>query len=234
MLLSELFEQLTHGELSQLDKATNEGLGITPESYPFIVAHVNMALTSLYKIFPLRMQEAIIQQEESIATYFLAKKFAVNGGSNEPIKYLLDTVNAPFVDNVLRIDEVVNEAGDTILLNDVMEPTSIHTPNYNSILVPDPVQGELLSVLYRADHDPILVEGLIPNTYDLGIPNTLMEPLLFYIAFRAYASSPPIDGVSQSIGFLNKFEASIKRIKDLDLINEDEQPNRKFSDRGWV
>ena len=54
MLLSDIFEQLTMGEVSQLSLGgTNEG-GVLPQDYPKIVPHINLALTEIYKRFNLK------------------------------------------------------------------------------------------------------------------------------------------------------------------------------------
>lgn len=234
MLLHTIFEQLSHGELAQLAIGNKDGAGIVPESYPAITAHLNLALTALYKIFPLRMEEAIIQQNQATNLYFLSKQFAVNGGSDEPVKYLIDTVNKPFIDNVLKIERIVNEEGEEIPLNDINDDNSIFTPSFNSIQIPDPIDTVTVGVIYRADHTEINPINLDPKTLDVPIPNSLLEPLLFYIASRAYASVPMVDGINQSAGYLNKFEASIQRIKNLDLVNDDEKPNQKLWNNGWV
>jgi len=233
MLLSELFEQLSHGELSNLSIGNSNGSGILPKDYPSIIAHINLGLTALHKIFPLKMVEAIIQEYNQINIYFLDKKYAVNGGSSEPIKYLIDTTTNPFINNIFKVERVYNELGKEIPLNNSNDLTSIFTPTYNSIQIPNPVNTNTISVICRANHNIINPITVNPSIEEIKIPASLLEPLLFYVASRAYASVPMIDGVNQSAGYLNKFEASIQRVKNLDLVNDAQRTNQKLWNNRW-
>ena len=71
MLLSEIFEQLTYGELSQINLGGKDDGGIASSDYPAVVAHINMALTELFKRFPLRLKEIQLQTYSTLTTYQL-------------------------------------------------------------------------------------------------------------------------------------------------------------------
>ena len=78
MKLQTIFDQLIHGELSQLFIGGAETSDvIVPDNYPKVISYINMGLLELYKRFPLRLKELVIQQNEGIGTYILDSNYAV-------------------------------------------------------------------------------------------------------------------------------------------------------------
>ena len=54
MLLSDLFEQLTYGELSQLEYSGVDDEGFTVNDYKRVIPHINLGLAELHKRFLIR------------------------------------------------------------------------------------------------------------------------------------------------------------------------------------
>ncbi len=235
MLLSEFFEQLTYGELSNLSIGGKTIGNIEPEDYPAVIAHTNMALTALHKVFPLVCKEVIIQMDPTINVYHLHKDYAVNAGadSDKPIKYILDTAADPFQNTLLQIDRVVDENGKKLFLRENTEPTSLFTPSFNKLQVPNPTNS-VLGVTYRATHPKLPTKNITPEEVELEIPESLLEPLLYYVASRAFMGTPPMDGVDRSSQYFGRYQASINRIKDNGLVMDDTTENQRIGDNGWV
>ena len=232
---------------------------INVEDYPKIIPSLNLALTELYKRFPIRIEEVIIRQEPQISTYYLHSRYAMtNDKSSEPIKYIHDSVYEPFTDNVLRIEQVFNELGTEIPINTNIdygededynslkyEPylgtsvdydfQSIVTPTYNSLqILPHPVGQNNLLVKYRASHHLIKVSAnLVPGETEVDVPLSMLEPLLLYVGGRIHANMHGEDPNSGA-GFIAKFEASCKKIEDLNLFNKGNVNNTKLERTGWV
>jgi hypothetical protein len=234
MLLTELFDQLTYGELCGLKLGGKLGGSIQAEDYPAIVTHINLALTALYKAFPLRTKSVNIQMNEADDVYYLRKQFAVNGGSDEANKYIIDTVSDPFENLVLQIQKVVDEEGCALALNDLNDADSLITPAFDALRIPNPTDS-IIEVTYRVNHDRIIAKNLTPGTTEVYMPDTLMEPFLFYIASRAFASTPTLEsGVNRSAEFMAKYNRSIALIKTEGVISFNETINNKLDQNGWV
>lgn len=235
MLLEDIFDHLTYGELFQLSIGGAEVDGfIAIDDYPKIIPHINLGLLELFKRFPLHTKSIEILQDNTINKYLLKSEYSLNSGSAQPIKYLLDSVNDVFTDTVLKIEEVFDVDGKNIPLNDRNNEDSYYTPTYNSLLVPAPNDTTTVKVTYRAAHNKIVVAGLDPTTTEVEIPASLLEPLLYFVASRVQASVLSMDGQNESLMHLQKFEASIAKIKELDLINDDEFISSRVIDNGWV
>lgn len=234
MFLSEIFEQLTQGELQQLAMSGVDNIGIQTCDYPKILPHINLGLIELYKRFPLKKSEVVLQQYDHIQLYELNSRFAeTNTESTETYKYIKDSVYYPFKDDVLRIEKVFNEDGQELFLNDYTQHWSMFTPSYNVLQVPWPEKENSVIVHYRASHAKIELDGLNPETTEVHIPPGFLEPLLLYVGGRAF-SSLNSDQDAEGNNYLAKFEASCKKIEDLNLMNTNDSANLKLEHAGWV
>lgn len=232
MYLSEIFDQLTHGEMSQIALGGANASGIIEADYPKVLAHINLALTELHKRFLIKEGSVTVQQYDHIQTYKLDRKYAeTNLESTEQYKYIKDSIYEPFYNDVLRIETVVNEEGETLYLNDKNEYWSVHTPTYNSVQVPYPEKENQMIVTYRADHERLVSDNLDPTTTEVNISSTYLESLLFYVASRLYAAIP--DGSNDAVMYMTKFEASCLKLEELNLSNTDDTSNQRIWRNQW-
>jgi hypothetical protein len=238
MLLAEIFEQLSHGELGKLFIGGIDDEGINVNSHPELVAHINLGLLELHKRFPIKIKEIAIQQYSTITEYYLQEKYATNSGSAESPLYLLDTPNELFKANVLKIEKVTTtnaEITGNMPLNDSANDDSIYTTAYNTLKVPTPNDVDILTVSYRASHDLLIGDGIDPDTTEIEIPYSLLDPLLLFVASRVHANTPSLDGQqNDSMLFLQKYEASIALVEQHSLIENTHTTNTKLDDNGWV
>ncbi len=234
MFLSDIFDALSHGELSQLYVADESEGGIERCDYPKIVSAINLALSELYKRFPIKMGDLTLDLVDQIQQYRLDPRYArMNTDSSEPIKYIHDTAYQRFLGGVNKIELVYDELGRELYLNDDTRYWSVYTPEYNVLQVPWPEKCNSLEVHYRADHDRILLPGLDPETKDIFLPPGYMEPLLFYVGARMFTGMNG-DGDSEGNNYMVKFEQSCAKIKELNLMNDDNTTNTKLDKAGWV
>jgi hypothetical protein len=181
----------------------------------------------------LRADECYVQLSEEIAIYQIDYRYAQsNLASTVPTKYIMDTVENPFPDNLLKIEEVYNEVGEKLFLNDPDEELSIYTPSFNTIQVPWPNDFNIVAVQYRADHPTIAYDiGMNPNEVYLDLPRQLREALLFYVAARVYA------GINtekpEANAYFQKYVGLIQKIHDKGLYITTDQDNNRFTDNGW-
>ena len=235
MLLIDLFDQLAYGELAKISLGGDPTIGILEKDYANIISHINLGLTELYKRFPLKKDEIAIQLEDDMQTYMLHSDYALsNTASAKPVKYLIDSEESPFTDTVLKIEQVIDEDGGVLYLDDINQTWSVYSPSYNTIQVPYASSELAVTVTYRADHERIPAIGVDVNTYDVPIPLSHLEPLLYYIASRIHTTLPTLDGISKGNDYLAKFEAACKKIEDLSLTNKANPSNHKLHNRGFV
>lgn len=235
MKLSEIFNHLRFGEFARLHIGGREDNGIEQECYPEVITHINLALTEVHKRLPIKMKEVIVQQYDHIQNYRLSSEFAQsNTTSTQPIKYIEDSQYEPFEDDVLRVERIINELGEDLFVNDPAQYWSVYVPETTLIQVPAPVSDNVMSVIYRANHRQIPIDITDPDQVEIELSHSHLEPLLYYIGSRIYATQPTLDGVNEGNNYLAKFERSIQTIERLNLVNKETPTNLRLESNNWV
>jgi hypothetical protein len=232
--LYDALQALTYGEFQHLkvgnffpDQHDSEP---DPRAYAQLCSHVNMGLTAMFSRFPLRFEEIDVQLHEEITDYFLSTEYSSAVGT-APVKYIMDTVSEPFTGNVLKIEEVYEEDGDRVPMNDVDEDLSVFTPRGNLVQVPWPNDWITISVQYRANHPKINWQaGTDPSSIELEIEHQFFEPLLFYVASRMMSSNLTQEGAT----FWSKYQNRINFINDMGLYPQAELTDDRLQRRGFV
>lgn len=236
--LQTIFNDLSHGEFSQLQIGGFTPMEFEsepdPRQYAQLISHVNAGLRSIYSKFWLASDEIILDLYEQIEIYRLLPRYAQsNVASVEPIKYIRDTVEKPFKDNVLKVEMIYNEIGELLPLNDPTDEFSYYTPQWNSIQVQWPNDANAIAVMYRAAHENIVYTGdLIASEVDIDIPAQLYSALLYFIAsrFHSGAGLEP----NESAQFFERYQVECAEVERAGLFIQPEQNNWRFDNYGWV
>lgn len=235
MLLSEFFDQLTYGEFAQLSIGGEPKGEISPSDYPRMISHVNAALTRLHTRFLIREDEVIIQQYDHITQYYLRPEYAQsNVASLETYKYIIDSAESPFLDNVLRIERAYEEDGEEIVLNQASDERSVFTPRYDTIQIPHANSANAISVVYRGNHPKIDLATTDPSTVEIFIPPSFIEALGFYVASRMYAPMGTTEQGNESTSYYARYEAACQTLERYGMLNADNSANTKLEMNGWV
>lgn len=242
MNLQDILNDLTYGELANTyvsgylqDEFESEP---DPATYARLLSHINVALRQLYKEFFLRSEEHYIALSEEKTTYKLHTDYAQTN-VDSPIdiadRYIMDTTDNPFYDNILHIESVFDEDGVELPLNDATQDLSVYTPNFRTIQVPYPEDGMTIAVQFRATHPviPYTDETFDPSTVEVELPNSLHEALILYITGRMLR---PMGGerTADSMAYFQLYKDSIQIVKDEGLEIQVEHNNERFEDRGWA
>lgn len=256
MTLVEIFDQLTYGELSQLQAGGAVEEEVTPENYKKVLAHINLGLNELYKRFRLSLKEVRIRILPGVYEYILHDRFAEqNSLSSELNRYIVDSAYDPFQNIVLQIEEVLNPKGQALCLNDNIPCPSwsppgwdeccvtetprrldcLYTPRYDTIKIPLTFNEESMTVTYRAGHPPLIYDlcRTDPEKIEVNLPPGLLEPLLLFVGHRAYRALNS-DGNLESTAYLKEFETACLRAHDLGLEIVRTPTNSRLDYRGWV
>ena len=159
-----------------------------------IVSYINLALISLYSRFSLKMSEQLIPMVNNQVEYTLAS-------------------------DLMSIYGIYDENGDEFALDDESSLFSINQVDFETIQVPNPVEGVTISVIYKPSPTWITYTGTADLTKKIPIPPQLLEPLLHYVGYRAHGSMNG-DIKAENNTHLMRYEASVKRIKNLGLVRE--------------
>ena len=232
MKLAELFDQLVYGELANTVIGKQ---GINRDNHASMVTHINLGLYELYKRFNLKKDYVIVQQYAVVSEYTLSTKYALsNTDSLTSVKYIVDNKGKPFKDNILKIETIENIIEEEpFIVGQLNNPESIQLNTLTSFTVPKPKDGLMMKVVYRANHDRIIVDTADLLNQEIELPITHLESLLLYVASRYHGSLPSIDGVNEGAYYLSKFERSCAKISELGLAIKEEDTNYRIGNNGW-
>jgi hypothetical protein len=248
MKLAEIFSQLTYGELSQLKLGGAETGAIAEENYPKVISHVNMALTALHKRFMLKEGTLQLLLNSARTHYSLSSLFAVsNRRSREAVRHIIDTQDAPFLDDIFKIEGVYTDSGAELGLNDSSDPYACSTPSYNvlrvpaaivlkSLELPETLRTSELRLVYRANHAPITIglAGFDPARVEVDLPYTHLEALLYYIASRVHNPIGMANEFHAGNSYAAKYEMSCAELESKNLRVDQGSQNERLERNGWV
>lgn len=236
MRLSELFDYLNYGELSQLSIGGNDQGVLDLSNQAAVITHINLGLVELYKRFPIKLREVTVQQIEYLTTYHLDARYALSNPHNTDNgsfpKYIIDSPFEPFTDDVLLIEAISDEACEWYTLNDESDCRTIITNGAASINTPDPASEAALFIHYRAAPEKISVSVADPSATVVPITDQYIEPLLNYVAYRAFAAFNMNN--PETVGYYQKFEASCALLDQKGMRHKDAIANSRLGLNGWL
>lgn len=249
MKLQEIFDLLTSGELSQLSIGGQAAGVIDETNWGKLLPHINLGLSTLFKRFLLREGRLQIELVPDQAVYPLKSAFAQsNTRSKELVKFIADDAAAPFKDDIVKIERVLVESNEELVLNDTSDDLAVITTSATTLRVPlrivnqdldlpDLLKTETLQVVYRADAPKIVVPvGFFdPSRVEVELPSTHVEPLLYYVASRV--TSPTGTGQFEGAAGNNwyaRFEAACQDLEGRGLQEQRTAGNDKLRDRGFA
>lgn len=231
MKLSDLFERLSVGELSNL-AIGKEGAGdIREADKRKVVTHVNSGLLEIYSRFILLTKIITVEMVSHITNYHLEVSNAESKDCAE-YPYIKDLPNDPFTGDVIRILEVIRWDNKKIPLNDDNNPDSAYTPAPQMLQMPYPIHGKQIYITYQARHLPIKTHT---GTENVRLPFVLEDALQSYVAYKIFSHMNGDGAVARSQEHLAMFERRCQEVEEKDLVNM--SPNvttLKLCDRGFV
>lgn len=131
--------------------------------------------------------------------------------------------------DILDIISVYGSDGKELMVpyvenSDVHDITMV---NYNTFILRCP-KDESLVVVYKAA--PAMVTSM---TDTVDMPYSMLEPLLMYIGYRAYAGLDSNSNTENNVHYM-RFERSCDRLAALGFVNEMPMLSRDVARRGFV
>jgi hypothetical protein len=214
MKLSEVFEQLSVGELSQLSLGGGEVGRIDPSNYGKVIAHLNLGLTSLYTRFCLKEGELIVPLVPDQLSYSLS---------------------AP---DLLKVERVFDATGKEWALNDEANLLACRSISPSVLKIPAEflAQNGLMRLEYRANHPRVVLEyGYIdPDNTELELPYSHLQALLYFIASRCHNPVGMTNEFHAGNSYYAKYEAECMRLESESLDTDQGGQYNRLRANGWV
>ena len=226
MLLEQIIDTIKYGELSNIS--------VESEEVPKIINFINLGLIQLYSKFPIVEKQVVIQQYNQISLYVLDYRFArSNINSLMPHRYILDTPEDPFMDDVMFITGVCDEWGRPVSLNDDHDPHSYFLVSHNTVQIPNANEHNSTFIIYRAKPKRIRTKEY-NMMEEVILPEYLLEALSAYVGFKAMQSMTSEEGSALSDKFLDRYNTLVNEVQQNNLMNSNVSPtNIKLGFRGY-
>lgn len=249
MTLQDIFDQLTHGELSQISIGGGEAGKISKDNYGAIINHLNLGLTAIYKRFNLKQGRIQLELVPGKSVYQISSKYSQsNQESMEPVRYLLDA-GAPYKDDLLKIERVLTEENTELVLNDGAYLYSLLTPTHKTLSVPidiverkeslpDDLKTSKLTIFYRANHHKLSATdewGVdVFDEIEVDLPDAYLEALLYFVASRVNNPIGMTNEFHAGNSYSAKYEQECARLEMLNYQTDQGQTSTRLRAGGWV
>ena len=223
MKLSEIFDHLSSGELSQVFLGTSQDDELLEENYSKLVSHINLGLIDLYSRFALKIERISLVTDPTAMLYKLA------------------------VPNLLKIEKVMALDGQELPVNNGVVRYSCTTPAMDTLRFPKSVVEQSpdlpywlkttqFEVTYRALPVKIApVNGIIdPPSIEVDIPYSHLTALLYFVASRVNNPLGMVNEFHSGNSWAAKYNNECARLLAQGLEIDPMQDNDKLSSRGFV
>jgi hypothetical protein len=239
MKLSTVFDSLRYGALKG-QAIAREGAEIEPINYPRLITCINAAISILYGRYKLKYGEIILRLVEGKSIYEIHSDYAdANTESTQPIKWIVDSVNSPFTDDLIRVHVVTLDDGTNLGINDSTDCLSISTPTYNSIQIPLEVIKTIniinsLSIIYEASPEMITPSSEVdPKISEVLLPDSMLEAASYYAAGKFMEQSSAQDKSIKAQEFFTKYEQKCSELEFYGMVNTDQSSNINIGLNEW-
>lgn len=241
MKISELFSQLSYGELSNLTIGGDGSGSVPKEHQPKLIHHTQQVLTNLYSRFAHRKAYIVLKQDALVHKYRIHPLFAVTDTTpnNTAARHIIDTEASPFTTPIIKILSIkkIMEDGSLaevdLLINDDTRIGAIKTLAYDEIFIREPVQDELLLVEVQLNHPVIALP--VDLTAEIFLAPVLEEALVLKICARVYGGMNGQDNMIKSQSLNAAYESVLQMVQFEDLLqNTSTEDHARFVIGGWV
>lgn len=210
MKLSEFFDHLAYGELSQYGIGTDDAGKIAHKDFPRLSMLINLGLTRIYMKLPLDVKRIKLNVTEDVNTYPLPE------------------------DSILAVLDVTSDEGSlpVMLNNDFAKDTvSVST---KAVTFEEPIAGSY-TVTYQRNHSRLLIsKRMNPDEIELDIPEFIVEPLLTFCAAKVIGSGGNGESIQEGQMKLQEFEMLLQQIEDSGVVPEPTPTEQRHKPYGWV
>jgi len=182
-----------------------------------IVAFINLGMLELYKRFPIKVDEYIVNLVNNNMYYTMPTNFM----------YPLSAFGERPKANPLQNNELP--------INNEDDKKSVFFTDWNTMQVPSSITGSFVSIIYVTTPVTVTVVQAEDGTTSLDLPETLIDALLSYIGFKAYLGVKS-DGQSENNAHWARFERSCSKAIALGVAFPTDSMSMatRIADRGFV
>ena len=200
MNLHTFFHDLCVMELSDLmygDESTAESPTITMRHK--LTPILNSVLSQIYIDFWIQQKELVLRTDANITVYYLRPEHAVSTGGVSP-KYIIDSIANPFLGDLVRVDEILDEHGNTVFNNHYNAVGGdVRCPQWDAISFQYPMDNKEYLIRYRVSAPQFTQNMSAEGTStQLLLPPGFLDLVRCKIAERMYGAQKTQESITKS------------------------------------
>lgn len=248
MKLQEIFTYLATGELAQVFLAEADGRDIiAPEHQIAMTQSIQLGLLALYKRFELKTGQVTIKTLTERTSYPLRSKYSITKGNAGESKYIQDSIQSPYRDDILKIERVTTLDGFEVPLNSRHERFSLYTPVVDTLTfpyqvvvnhpeLPESMRTNTFIVHYRANHPNLIhpIMGVDPDRIEVELPQSHLQALLYYVASRKTNPIGIVQEFHAGNSWYQKYELECKQLENEGMGFNVDLTHQRFRKNGWA
>lgn len=205
MTIQEVINLAKYGELNTLAIKDNTEA---------VLGYLNLGMLELYKRFPLKVEEHLIELIDGITVYDMPDDFMWIASAYQEVA-----------------ETAFGEEVSPIPINKEDDPLSVNTVGWKQVQVPTVTTGGFISIIYVAKPTWITETNL---TDEINMPPQMLDLLLDYIAYKAHSSVDSTAASEDSLHY-QRFEAGYQKVLTLGMFNVDDMNmDSRVEDKGFV
>ena len=238
ILLKDLFSMLATGEFSNISLSRNNTGNINESEYAKIINHLNLGLVEIYKRLRLMENEVALHAVPEVSTYFLREDHIASLDQISEQRYIERPDNYEGLLNIIEITKVFNTTGNELVLNNRFATPAIVQVSSDTLKISKLEVAETFNVVYQSYPTKVVLDDdFDPEYCVLPIPDTIVEALLFYIAYRVYkptGANNSTANADKSASYQQQYELACQKLELYGLGIQDCDQDNTFTSKGWV
>lgn len=184
---------------------------ISEKDLPRVISYLNQGLEYFSANYLIKTNRVVIKLKNGITKYYLDSSHAYSTSGSIHTKYICDTLDNPFQDDVLLITDIQGSRGTHFSINDRYNYPNVELLEYNCIELEQFYGEEYLIVSYVAKHPTISLTEPRDSNVDIRIPSSYIVPLQTYVACLLYQSMGG-GHIQESNALFAKFSTLMEKI----------------------
>jgi len=236
--LKELFTSLATGEFSNISLQRDRSGQINESEYAKVLSHINLGLIELCKRFNFLEEELILHVDPSVSTYYIRPDRMALLENITTESYIEKPPDHSGDINIVEIKAIFDEDGYALRINDRHATPCILHSSTDTLRITGLEAPQKLSIVFQSHPPRIdLSDAFDPDNHTIPLPETVIEPLLYYVASRVYkpmGANNSTANADKSAGYQQQYELACQKITTFGLDIENSDCPDTFTERGWV
>jgi len=218
MKLRDVLNTMASGELSNLSLFNEQGV-LKPEHYSKLTTSINLGLTDLHTRFLLKLGSITLNLQAGQTVYPLKPMYQVGNRAPAGTVQFIEAGETKLKDNLLKVQQVFDDCGHELGLNDHDARRGVSTTTFNVLTVPECLQKDYgvgkVSVSYRMNALPIreCFGELDIDAIEVDLDYSHLWALCLFVASRVHNPSGfGTGGVHEGNNYYGKYIAECDRL----------------------